>query len=97
MVARCILAIGLLAMSPLAANAQPTSSAGQVDIFMGVDFNYRDIWWRRLYDLLINLTPGVKWNMGKGWQASAQALVPVYNDYGDRYKNVRLNLAVLSK
>ncbi len=97
MVARCILAIGLLAMSPLAVNAQPPSSAGQVDIFMGVDFNYRDIWWRRLYDLLINLTPGVKWNMGKGWQASAQALVPVYNDYGDRYKNVRLNLAVLSK
>lgn len=43
MVARCILAIGLLAMSPLAANAQPPSSAGQVDILMGVDFNYRDI------------------------------------------------------
>ncbi len=35
--------------------------------------------------------------MGKGWQAAAQALVPVYNDYGDRYKKVRLNMAVLSE
>lgn len=64
---------------------------------MGVDFNYRDIYWRRLYDVLVNLTPGVKWNMGQGWQMAAQALVPVYNDYGDHYKNVRLNVAALSK
>ena len=35
--------------------------------------------------------------MGKGWQAAAQAYVPVYNDYGDYYKRVRLNMAVLSK
>lgn len=77
--------------------AQPAIPAGQVDIFMGVDFNYRDIWWRRLYDLLINLTPGVKWNMGRGWQVAAGALVPVYNDYGERYKRIRLDLLVLSK
>lgn len=91
------MAAGLLMATPLTSHAQPATPAGQVDIFMGVDFNYRDILWNRLYDLLINLTPGVKWNMGNGWQASAQALVPVYNNYGDRYKNVRLNLAVLSK
>lgn len=94
---RYILAAELLITAPLAINAQPISSAGQVDVFMGVDFNYRDIFYRRLYDLLINLTPGVKWNMGYGWQVSAQAFVPIYNDYGDQYKKIRLNLAVLSK
>ncbi len=78
--------------------AQPALPAGQVDIFMGVDFNYRDIFLKgKVYELLINLTPGIKWNMGKGWQAAARALVPVYNDYGDRYKKVRLDMAVLSK
>ena len=78
--------------------AQPAIPAGQVDIFMGVDFNYRDLLHNgRVYDLLINLTPGIKWNMGKGWQAAAQAFIPVYNDYGDRYKKVRLTMAVLSK
>lgn len=72
--------------------------AGTVDIFMGVDFNYRDIFWNgRVYDLLINLTPGFKWNMGKRWEIAAQALIPTINQYGDRYKNVRLNMAVLSK
>ena len=64
--------------------AQPSIPAGQVDIFMGVDFNYRDLIYNgRVYELLINLTPAVKWNMGKGWQAAAQALVPIVNHYGD--------------
>lgn len=77
-------------------NAQ--MQAGQVDIFMGVDFNYRDILHNgRVFDLLINLTPGVKWNMGHRWEAAAQVYIPVLNQFGDRYKRVRLNMAVLSK
>lgn len=28
---------------------------------------------------------------------AGQVYVPVYNDYGDYYKRVRLNMAVLSK
>lgn len=72
--------------------------AGTVDIFMGADFNYRDIWYNnRVYDVLLNLTPGVKWNMGHRWEIAAQALLPVVNQYGDRYKKIRLNMAVLSK
>lgn len=67
--------------------AQPCIPTGQVDIFVGVDFNYRDLLNNgRVYDLLINLTPGVKWNMGKGWQAAAQGFIPIVNQYGERYK-----------
>lgn len=87
----------LLAVSSLMGLAQPAIPAGQVDLFMGVDFHYRDIFYRRLYDMLINLTPSMKWNMGKGWQTQTQVLVPVYNDYGGRYSHVRLNIASLSK
>lgn len=72
--------------------------AGTVDVFMGVDFNYRDIYFNnRVYDVLINLTPGVRWNMGHRWETAAQVFVPVVNQYGDRYKKVRLNMAVVSK
>ncbi len=72
--------------------------AGTVDVFMGVDFNYRDIYFNdRVYDVLVNLTPGIRWNMGHRWEVAAQALVPMVNQYGDRYKKVRLNMAVLSK
>lgn len=72
-------------------------SAGGVDFFIGADFRYRDLFHDKVYEVLLNLTPGVKWNMGSHWQLAGQALVPVYNDYGGRYKKIRLNMAVLSK
>lgn len=88
----------ILAFLSLLCNGVKAQEAGTVDIFAGVDLNYRDINFNgRVYDFLINLTPGVKWYMGKGWQSSAQVLVPIVNQYGDRYKKVRLNMAVLSK
>lgn len=61
----CIVAV-LTGLCRMTAVAQPAIPAGQVDLFMGVDFNYRDLFHNgRVYDFLINLTPGVKWNMGK--------------------------------
>lgn len=90
--------LAVLCLGATGSQAQPAIPAGQVDIFVGADFNFRDLYHNgRVYDILLNLTPGVKWNMGKGWQAAAQVMVPVYNDYGDYYKRVRLNMAVLSK
>ena len=72
--------------------------AGSVDVFMGADLHYRDIWFNnRVYDMLVNLTPGVRWNLGHRWEVAAQALVPVVNQYGDRYRKVRMNMAVVSK
>lgn len=86
----------LAAVAPIRLCAQ--AKPGTVDIFMGVDFNYRDIYFNnRVYDVLLNLTPGIKWNMGHRWDVAAQVFVPVVNQYGDRYKKVRLNMAVLSK
>lgn len=38
-----------------------------------------------------------EWHIGNRWQLAGQAIIPVYNDYGDRYKKVRLSMAVLSK
>lgn len=77
--------------------AQTEPASGRVDLFMGADLHYKDITHHRIYDVLVNLTPGVKWHMGHGWQAAGQVLVPIYNDYGGYYKRVRLNMAVLSK
>lgn len=77
------------------AQSQPT---GTVSIFAGVDFNYRDIYFNnRVFDVLLNLTPGVRWEMGKRWQIAGQVIVPVINQYGAHYRRVRLNMAVLSK
>ena len=88
-------AVLLLWGSP--AKGQPLASEGSVDLFMGVDLNYRDLLHNKVYEVLVNLTPGVKWHLGRQWQVAVQALIPVYNDYGDRYKRIRLNMALLSK
>ena len=88
-------AVLLLWGSP--AKGQPLVPEGSVDLFMGVDLNYRDLLHNKVYEVLVNLTPGVKWHVGRQWQVAAQALIPVYNDYGDRYKRIRLNMALLSK
>lgn len=74
-----------------------TGKEGTVDIFCGAELNYRDIFHNKVYEFLINLTPGVKWRLADGWMVAGQAYVPVYNDYGDYYKRMRLNMAVLSK
>ena len=92
----CGLLAGLLACLP-SIQGQETVKP-HVDIFSGVELNYRNIFYNnRLYDLLINLTPGIKWYMGNDWILAAQGIIPVYNDYGERYKKARLNMAVLSK
>lgn len=87
----------LLALLPAVSLTAQTSKGGTVDIFCGTELNYRDIFHNKVYEFLINLTPGVKWHIANGWMAAAQAYVPVYNDYGDYYKRLRLNMAVLSK
>lgn len=83
-------------LSPIATKAQ--EEGGTVDIFMGVDLNYKDIWFNnRVFDVLVNLTPGVKWNIGKRWAAAGDIYVPVYNHrYGHYYDHVRLHIASLT-
>lgn len=82
----------------VSAGLRAQMAPGQVDIFAGVDFNYRDIAHNgRIMDVNINLSPGVKWNLGHRWEIAAQALVPLINQYGYEYKHMRLSLATLSK
>ena len=59
----------------LSAQAQ-TYESSRLDIFCGAELNYRDIFHNKVYEFLINLTPGIKWYMSQGWMAAAQ------EDYG---------------
>lgn len=85
----------LLCLLVLQTNAQVKQP--KVEVFMGAELHYQDLYYEKLYEVLVNLTPGIKWNMGHQWMLTGQAIIPVYNDLGNRYKKVRLNMAVLSK
>lgn len=90
--------IVIISMTSLTIRAQEYDKSGDIDIFMGVDFNCRDIYYNnRVYDILVNLTPGVRWNMGNRWEAAVQFYVPVINQYGDYYKRIRPRVATLAK
>ena len=67
-------------------------------MFCGAELSYADVNFTRLYNVLVNLTPGTKVNLGKDWEFAAQAYIPVVNSgYATRYSMVRLNMANFSK
>jgi len=78
--------------------AESADGGNSLDFFMGADLSYRCIMLNgRIYDLLLNLSPAVKWRFGSDWLISAQAFVPVINQYGEHYKYLRINVADISK
>lgn len=96
-----ILAILLFACSLYSHAQQP---AGQVELFCGADLKHADVNFIRLYDILINLTPGVKWHLGKDWTVSGQAMLPIINNGylsytpdAKRYEMIRLSNASVAK
>lgn len=78
--------------------AKSQSRPGDVDIFMGAELKYRDVFFNgRVFDFVVNLTPGVKWNMGHDWELGAQVLVPIINQFGNSYGDVRVGVASVAK
>lgn len=72
--------------------------AGNVDVFCGAELNYNDTDVKRLYNVMIDLTPGVKWNMGKGWMATGQLSYAAVNyGYAEKYNYLRLGIVAISK
>lgn len=93
---RTVIFWGLIYFMGIPAFSQ-TQLTPKLEIFAGAEFHYRDIFYNKMYEIVVNLAPGVKWHIGNQWQLAGQVIIPVYNDYGDYYKKVRLNMAVLSK
>ena len=77
--------------------AKGQSTSPGLDLFSGVDFNFRDINFNTQYEFLIRLSPGFKWNMGNHWQMNGQVLIPIINQYGRNYKYVELRTLNVSK
>ena len=73
----------------------------QFELFCGLDLGYADTNWLRLYDIQLNVMPGVRWNLGNDWTIAAQGLIPVvsvgYTFDSTINKYWRVNMAVVSK
>ena len=70
----------------------------QTELFCGVELDYSDVNFIRLYNTLVNLTPGTKIHLGHDWQLAAQAMLPIDNSgYPERYNMIRLSMANVTK
>ncbi|MCM1613877.1 MULTISPECIES: hypothetical protein [Phocaeicola] len=65
----CHIAHYVMCLAP----AAQTGKNGTVEIFCGTKLNYRNIFYDKVYELLINLIRGVKWHIiGLNWMVVAQ-------------------------
>ena len=61
----CISIWLFMALPSLHAQESAAPVQPRVDFFAGAELHYRDLFYGDVYELLVNLTPGVKWNMGR--------------------------------
>lgn len=90
-------AILLLGSVRIQAQTQ-TQEKPVAELFCGAELSYSDVNFARLYNVLINLTPGTRVRLGHDWEVAGQLYLPIVNDgYEERYSMIRLNMANISK
>ena len=77
--------------------AKGQSTSPSLDLFSGLDFNFKDMDFETQYKFLVYLTPGFKWNMGNHWQLAGEAQIPVINQYGTEYGFFQVSALNISK
>jgi len=79
---------------------QNNAPVKRLELFCGATLGYADTNWRRLYDVQINATPGLRWHLGHDWSIAAQGIIPVVSE-GYTYREVtnkywRLNMVTVA-
>lgn len=65
------------------------SSLYKVDIVVYPEFSFQNLIITQIYQVLFNLSPAVEISLWKGMKFTGQVIIPVYNDYGKQYSQVR--------
>ncbi len=89
-----VLAMLLVSMSQ---KTMAQENKPSIDFFSGVNISLVDMTFFRQYNVLLNLTPGFKFDMGKHWQLAAQGKVYLVNTYNNSINTAYLSMLVLSK
>ncbi len=73
------------------------SSLYKVDVLVYPGVNFKNVRLSVMYEFLINLSPAVEVSLWKGSKLSAQLVVPILNQYGYKYDDVRPGMITLSQ
>jgi Bacterial putative lipoprotein (DUF940). len=73
------------------------SSLYKFDITIYPEFSFRNVRLSVMYEILFNMTPTIETSLWNGSKLSAQLIIPIINQYGYRYKNIRPGIVSLSQ
>ena len=61
------------------------------------EFALRNQKYRKIYDILVNLSPAIEISPMKGMKLTGQVIIPVFNEYGPEYEQVRPGFVTISQ
>ncbi|NDW11546.1 hypothetical protein D0T50_01425 [Bacteroides sp. 214] len=73
------------------------SSLFKIDVVVYPDFSFQNYIITQIYQVLLNINPAVEISMWKGMKLTGQVIIPVVNDYGPEYKQVRQGYITLAQ
>lgn len=73
------------------------SSLYKVDFLVYPSFSFKNVRLSVMYEFLINLSPALEVSLWRGSKLSAQLIIPVLNQYGYLYDDVRPGMVTLSQ
>lgn len=73
------------------------SSLYKVDVLVYPEFSFKNVILSKMYEFLINISPAVEVSLWKGSKLSLQVIIPVLNQYGYLYDDVRPGFVTLSQ
>lgn len=73
------------------------SSLYKVDFLVYPEFSFKNVKLSVMYEFLINAAPALEVSLWKGSKLSAQVIVPILNQYGYKYDDVRPGFVTLSQ
>jgi hypothetical protein len=73
------------------------ASLYKIDVVLYPEFSFQNYRLSRVYDILLNLSPAIEVSFWKGMKLTAQVIIPIVNDYGMLYDEVRPGFVTLSQ
>lgn len=69
--------------------AYVNNSRWKADVVFYPQFSLRNQKYHKIYDVLFNIAPALEITPVRGMKITGQVIIPVFNEYGDLYKEVR--------
>ena len=73
------------------------SSLFKVDVVVYPDLVLQNLIITQVYQVLFNLSPAIEVSLWKGMKLTGQVIIPIYNEYGPLYEQVRQGYVTLSQ